>query len=191
MQEGKNMTAIGRTSMNVTKNPTYDKFSYMTLCDSCNSKLCCTDFAEPILFPTDLEKLDKIKKSGSDFVQEIMIETKSIKTLRTRTNSNACIFWDTEKKLCSIYENRPFDCRMFPFDIDWVDGQYHWIIYSCNPNSDWSWTEDHIKKLEDDPQFDEVMRNKEFFRLTSKNYVDTSKEPPYAILRKVNWKNGS
>jgi hypothetical protein len=42
-----------------------------------------------------------------------------------------------------------------------------------------------------DPQFDEVMRNREFFRLTSKNYVDTSKEPPYAILRKVNWRNDS
>jgi uncharacterized protein len=181
------MTVSSEISMNMSKNPSYDKFSHVKLCDSCSGKSCCTDFAEPILFPTDLGKLDKIKKSDSDFIQEIIIENRSIKTLRSKKDSNTCIFWDLEKKVCSIYENRPFDCRMFPFDIDWVDDQYHWIIYSCNPNSDWGWTEEHIKKLEGDPQFDEVMRNRDLFRLTSKNYVDTSKEPPYAVLRKVNW----
>jgi Fe-S-cluster containining protein len=166
-----------------------DKFSYGKLCDSCQHKSCCTDFAAPLLFPNDLDKLQRIEKSGNDFVKDIIIENKSIKTIKRKHNSNTCVFWDEGKKLCSIYEDRPFDCRMFPFDIDWVNNEYHWIVYSCNPNSDWSWCEQHLKKLEDDPQFVEVMKNIDFFRLTSKNYVDTSKEPPYAVLRKVNWKD--
>jgi len=155
------------------------------LCGSCTGKSCCTDFARPILFPTDVNRLVHIKKFSSDFIQEIMVENKPIRIIKHTTDSNACILWDKEKKFCSIYEDRPFDCRMFPFDIDWIDNQYHWIVYSCNPNSDWSWTEQHLKKLEQDPQFIEVMKNREYFRLTSKNYVDTRKEPPYIVLRKV------
>lgn len=166
-----------------------EKFGYRRLCDSCKTKSCCTDFAGPILFPTDLDKLQCIGKLENNFVENIIIENKTIKKLKKKNNSNVCVFWDAEKKNCSIYENRPFDCRMFPFDIDWVDNEYHWIIYSCNPNSDWSWCDQHLKKLESDPQFGEIIKNIEFFRLTSKNYVDTSKEPPYTILRKVNWKD--
>lgn len=40
-------------------------------------------------------------------------------------------------------------------------------------------------------EFHEVMENAEFFRMTSKNYIDVSIEPPYAILRKVKWKDDS
>ena len=166
----------------------HSNFSYARLCDSCKQKSCCTDFAEPILFPADLDKLKRIDRLDNNFIKDVRIENKSIKTIKRKENSNICVFWDEGKKQCSIYENRPFDCRMFPFDIDWVDNEYHWLIYSCNPSSDWSWCEQHLKKLEEDPQFEEVMKNMEFFRLTSKGYVDTSKEPPYAILRQVNWR---
>jgi hypothetical protein len=76
---------------------------------------------------------------------------------------------------------------MFPFDIDWVDNQYDWIIYSCNPNSDWSWCEQHLTRLETDPQFDEIMQHIELFRLMSKNNVDSGKELMHIVLRKVQW----
>lgn len=165
-----------------------DKFSHTRLCSSCNQKSCCTDFAAPMLFPSDLHKLNRIGKSGNDFVEDIVVENKSIKIIKRKNNSNACVFWDEKKKSCSIYESRPYDCRMFPFDIDWVGNEYRWIVYSCNPNSDWSWCDPHLQKLESDPQFDEIMKNRKQFRLTSKNYVDPSTEPPYAILRKVNRK---
>lgn len=164
-----------------------DKFSYKNLCGSCNDKPCCSDFAAPMLFLDDLKKLNAIDKSNSCFVQEILIKDKPLKILKKKQNSNSCILWDEKQNFCSIYENRPFDCRMFPFDIDWVEGEFHWIVYSCNPNSDWSWTEQHLEKLESDPQFNEVMRHAEYFRMTSKDYVDVSTEPPYSILRKVNW----
>ena len=166
-----------------------NEFSYKKLCDSCGKKNCCTDFAEPMLFPSDLDRLTRAQKLTADIINEVVIEDTSIKTLKRKTNSNTCVFWDEDKKICSIYENRPFDCRMFPFDIEWANDEYHWIIYSCNPNSDWSWCEQHLKKLEADPQFSEVIKNIELFRVTSKNYLDVSKEPPYAVLRKVKENN--
>jgi len=168
-----------------------DKFSYKNLCGNCSSKPCCSDFAAPMLFMDDLKKLKEIDKLDSRFVKELMIDNKPLKIIKKKENSNTCILWDEKKNACSIYEHRPYDCRMFPFDIDWVDDEYRWIIYSCNPDSDWTWCEQHLRKLESDPQFPEVMENAEFFRMTSKNYVDVSTEPPYAILRKVNWKNDS
>ena len=164
-----------------------DKFSYKNLCGSCHSKPCCSDFAAPMLFTDDLKKLHDIDKTSSRFIEDLLIGDEAIKIIKKKENSNECIFWDDKMNFCSIYENRPYDCRMFPFDIDWVDGQFRWIIYSCNPNSDWSWTEQHIQKLESDPQFDEVMKHAKYFQLTSKDYVDVAKEPPYTILRKVNY----
>ena len=78
---------------------------------------------------------------------------------------------------------------MYPFDIVWNNNEYHWIIYSCNPDSDWKWTEEYLQKLEADLQFNEMMQNSEGLRLTSDNveYLADIEEPPYAVLRKVNW----
>lgn len=155
------------------------------MCGSCKTS-CCTNVADPLLFPTDLDHLRQINKLNKDFVREVQLENKSIKTIRRTYNSDACIFWDGEKKMCTIYEHRPFDCKMFPFDIDYRNGAYHWIVYSCNPDSDWSWAESHLKHLEEDPQFHELIENIEFFRLTAKNYVDPEKIHPTIVLRKVN-----
>ena len=165
-----------------------DKHSYKNLCGSCKSKPCCSDlFAPPILFEEDLRKLDTIGKANSNFVNESIIKNKTFKTIKKKENSNACIFFDEKSNVCSIYEHRPHDCRRFPFDIEWVEGEFRWIVYSCNPMSDWSWTEEHLKKLESEPQFNEMMRFADYFRMTSNDYVDSEKEPAYSILRKVDW----
>ena len=159
-----------------------DKFSYKNLCGSCNHKPCCINFGSPILFTGDLEKLKEIGKLDNNFVEEIMIKNKPFKTMRKKENSNTCIFWDEKNTLCSIYEHRPYDCKMFPFDIDWIDNEYRWIVYSCNPNSDWTWCEQHLRKLEFDPQLNEMMESG-FFRL---NYKNAYYESPYTVLRPVN-----
>lgn len=39
----------------------------------------------------------------------------SIKEITLEKNNYACIFFDTNKKACSIYEFRPLQCRTFPF----------------------------------------------------------------------------
>lgn len=34
---------------------------------------------------------------------------------------------------CSIYECRPIDCRLFPFDFKEIDGEY-WLVYYNSVN---------------------------------------------------------
>ncbi|MGI0089652.1 MAG: YkgJ family cysteine cluster protein [Nitrosopumilaceae archaeon] len=167
-----------------------DKFSITTLCSSCKKITCCTNFFPPLAYPSDLDKLKHMGKSEGDFLKNVIIKGKTVKTIKKKDNSTTCMFWDEENRLCSIYENRPFDCKMFPFDVFWTDNEYHWIVYSCNPDSDWTWCEEYLQKLEADPQFSEMMKNNETIRLTSESVESLAdiEEPPYAILRKVNWK---
>ena len=54
--------------------------------------------------------------------------------LQTRGEGNAagCVFY--RGGLCDIYEARPFDCRLFPFDIKMEpDGTFVWIVYTICP----------------------------------------------------------
>lgn len=160
--------------------------SNMRICNECTTKSCCTDFAEPLLFPSDLAKLDAINKSHSDYVKEIVIDNQHIKVIKKANNSKSCIFLNSENNFCSIYENRPFDCKMYPFDIIWINDTYHWIVYSCSPNGDWRWVEQYLQKLEQDSQFAEVMKNKEIFRLVSIDYISiATKVPSFTVLREV------
>ncbi len=39
----------------------------------------------------------------------------SLKERQLSKNNYACVFFDIEKKQCSIYEARPIQCRTFPF----------------------------------------------------------------------------
>jgi len=39
----------------------------------------------------------------------------SIKEKKISDNNFACVFFDLDKKQCSIYEARPVQCRTFPF----------------------------------------------------------------------------
>lgn len=170
-----------------------DTFSISKLCGNCKKLSCCTDFYPPLLYSSDLIRLKSAGKSEDEFLKLVTINGNVVKTVKKKENSTTCMFWDEENRLCSIYQNRPFDCKMFPFDVYWTNNEYYWIIYSCNPDSDWRWTEEYLQKLETDPQFDEMMQNSEELRLTSDNVecLADIKEPPYAILRKVNWNGNS
>jgi len=170
-----------------------DRYSISNLCVSCKKLSCCTDFFPPLLYPSDLARLKNVGKSENEFLKNIKINGDIIKTIKKKENSTACVFWDEGKRSCGIYNNRPFDCKMFPFDIVWTNNEYHWIVYSCNPDSDWAWTEEYLRKFESDPQFDEMMKNGAAIRVTSENAecLANIDEPPYAVLRKINWKEDS
>ncbi len=167
-----------------------DGYSISSLCNSCKKLSCCTDFFPPLLYSTDFSRLKNAGKTESQFIKNIRVNGDIIKTIKKKDNSTTCVFWNEERRLCEIYNDRPFDCRMFPFDVVWVNNEYHWIVYSCNPNSDWAWTEEYLKKLESDPQFDEMMRNSKAIKITSESTecLADIEEPPYVILRKINWK---
>ncbi|MGA9998012.1 MAG: YkgJ family cysteine cluster protein [Pyrinomonadaceae bacterium] len=46
---------------------------------------------------------------------------------------NRCVFLDQKGK-CSIYAQRPLDCRLFPLDIIEEDGEYYWCVFTTCPN---------------------------------------------------------
>ncbi|MGI0027318.1 MAG: EamA family transporter [Nitrosopumilaceae archaeon] len=160
--------------------------SFKALCNTCKHNECCTSFPSPLVFSQDLMDLKSIKKDGTEFIKEITINGKKINTIRKKNNSSTCTFWDETKQNCSIYNHRPFDCRIYPFDIYLIDGKYHWIVYSCNPESNWQWSEDYLQRLEEDSRFIEIIEN-------IKNYSDLSEiktleyEIPYTVLREVNY----
>lgn len=166
-----------------------DKQSIQKLCDGCKHQSCCTGFASPLLFSTDLEKLKSIGKFNDKFLKDLTINGKTVKTIKKKDDSSTCIFWDEENTQCSIYQNRPFDCRMFPFDVYSIEGKFYWVVYSCNPDSDWRWSEEYLRALEAEPQFDEIMENIDVFGdLTWLKSLKEAQKIPFTIIREVRWK---
>ncbi|WP_316506232.1 YkgJ family cysteine cluster protein [Nitrosopumilus sp.] len=182
------------------QNPSEKKFSMPGLCNSCTHKQCCTGFASPLVFEKDFENLKSIQKS--QYVQIKTINGKSVRTIVKKkqstkgnnNNSNACVFWNEEDSCCSIYEHRPFDCKIFPFDIYKIDGKYVWIVYSCNNNNSntnedrnsWKWTEGILEELEQDPQFEDILKNIDVYSdITEIDSLEESKRMQFVILREI------
>jgi Fe-S-cluster containining protein len=160
---------------------------FSRLCTSCKTQGCCTNSAVPLVFASDLADLKSINKDSDDFLHNRNVNGIIIKAINKKPNSNVCIFWD-EQKGCSIYKQRPFDCRAYPFDILKIDGKFHWIVYSCNPQSDWRWTEEYLQSLEQDKAFAEVMEKIEVFSGNTLLILpEEAKKTPYVVLRKVNY----
>lgn len=106
------------------KNGTYQ------FCNGCIGKFnCCCNCSEidmPILLPFEVEKLSRITKRSIDtFANKTTNNLYQVKRVDDDENRE-CIFFQNNR--CSIYENRPIDCRLFPFDFKEIDGDY-WVIY--------------------------------------------------------------
>lgn len=134
-----------------------DKFTYQSLCSTCTES-CCHSVDCPPVFPNDLKKLAQIGKDNSDYIQILKVtDTKQLMQIKRKPNTNECIFFDREKNCCGIYEHRPLDCKLYPFDIDVIDGEPWWVVHSCNPNSDWTWTESYLEKFESNPEICQIL----------------------------------
>jgi Fe-S-cluster containining protein len=161
---------------------------FSQLCASCRTQGCCTDSAVPLVFDSDLVDLKAIHKDTNEFLHNRNVNGVLIKALNKKLNSSICVFWDEQNQRCSIYDRRPFDCRAYPFDILKLDGKFYWIVYSCNPQSNWQWTEEYLQMLEHDKAFQEVMEKIEIFSdNTSLILPNESKKTPYTLLREVSY----
>ena len=159
--------------------------SWNSLCDSCKKKPCCTDYTSPLVLPHEYNEIKNSLSDSIEFVNPISINNIPFYELRKKNNSNECVFWNSSS--CSIYKNRPFDCKIFPFDIYKINGKYTWIIYSCNPDSDWGWSENFLKSLESDPSFLKIIKYLNEFSNVERlvqNHHDDSYE--FQVLREVN-----
>ena len=161
---------------------------FENLCGNCDHKNCCTNSAVPLVFSKDLNKIKKNYSHLDNYLKTVMINGENVNAIKKKNNSSECIFWDSSSNGCSIYDSRPMDCRLYPFDLILIDDSYHWIVYSCNEKSDWTWTESHLTSLENDEGFDDLMNNLDLFSEHTNMILPVeSDKTPYTILRKVSW----
>lgn len=94
-------------------------------CTQCNSlgKCCCAfnRINSPVLNEEELQEL-KSYTNQNDFY-----EKKDTNLYNLITKNGKCIFYQNNE--CIIYNKRPIDCRLFPFDIIRKDKRYYLIIY--------------------------------------------------------------
>lgn len=109
-----------------------------TSCINCRTRDCCNrlgpngNFTNPFLSETDIRHISEFTRLGKDdFVVSTEVEGESISTIKVI--EGRCVF-STSAGKCEIYGHHPIDCKLFPLDIDWQNGEYIWIIYDplCN-----------------------------------------------------------
>ena len=127
------------------------------------------------MLPSELEKIKKHVGHDS-FVETVEFNKIPTPVIKNKDGVEECYFWDSEKEHCSIYDVRPFDCKLFPFDIHEIDGKYMWVINNCNPDADWSWTESILDDFEADESFPELVRT-----LKSYSYPESTRNELYEI----------
>ncbi len=89
------------------------EFDWIKFCIPCGG-LCCR--GENLYFSEeDLKKIQQ--KYGLKF---------------EKGEKHRCPFLD-EGGRCKIYDERPFECKIFPFDIEWVNKKLKWIIWEVCP----------------------------------------------------------
>ena len=80
-------------------------FDFLKFCTLC--KFWCCREEKPYASKEELKKL------GVDTI--------------TTNLDGSCMFLKNKK--CEIYPNRPFECRIFPFDIHEIDGKLVWVCW--------------------------------------------------------------
>ena len=82
-------------------------------CKNCK-KHCCGEIKQlrPILLPFE----EKIFKKDSNLVKGL---EKDMFVLKRKRDGN-CIY--LENRICKIYEERPVECRLYPFLLDFKNG---------------------------------------------------------------------
>lgn len=101
-----------------------------SFCNSCIGKFdCCCNCNKidmPIILPSEAQKIETVsRKLIKDFAMKLSSNLYQMRRLDNQ-EENGCIFFVNNQ--CSIYNNRPIDCRLFPFDFKEIDGEY-WLIY--------------------------------------------------------------
>ncbi len=88
-------------------------------CASCGGACCIGESGYIWISYPEIEAVaEYLKMSIEEFAKRYLIRAKSRYSLREVKSENlgyACIFFDQEKHLCSIYDVRPKQCRTFPF----------------------------------------------------------------------------
>lgn len=80
--------------------------------DCSNCGICCTE-TEMLLCKKDIKRLEKKGFCQKQFVN---FDKNGYALLKNR--GGYCIFYDLKNRKCSIYEDRPSGCRVYPVILD-------------------------------------------------------------------------
>ncbi|MGB5917760.1 MULTISPECIES: YkgJ family cysteine cluster protein [unclassified Arcobacter] len=88
-------------------------------CDTCAGNCCIGESGYIWINKTEQEDLAKLLNIEVDelvhkFLRKVGYKY-TINEKRLAENNYACVFFDLEKRQCSVYEARPKQCRTFPF----------------------------------------------------------------------------
>lgn len=98
-------------------------YAFCTECHNLGRKCCCAseEIDMPILLQNEARKLQSIdsqNKKMHNFSRAIGNTTiRQMNASGNSANPIFCHFYDSSKNKCKIYDIRPTDCRLFPFDI--------------------------------------------------------------------------
>jgi len=99
-----------------------DGFNYSfdeSACASCGGRCCIGESGYIWVNMPEIEAIAKyLNLDIQEFAKEYLIRAKnrySLKELKVKDLGYACIFFDTDKRMCKIYSVRPKQCRTFPF----------------------------------------------------------------------------
>lgn len=119
---------------------TNNNLGTFNLCSNCVGKsatCCCNPNVDsPMLLPKEAETISKnMNINIEEFANKVdfskMYKDGSLKELyqmKRQENNNKCYFYKNNQ--CTIYETRPIDCRIFPYDIKLEnDGNYYLVYY--------------------------------------------------------------
>ncbi len=104
---------------NLIKKETYPYSFSPSACETCGGR-CCTGESgyiwinkQEIFKLADYLKIE-VEELGLKYLTKIGYRY-SINEKKISQDNYACIFFDTQKKQCGVYEARPSQCRTFPF----------------------------------------------------------------------------
>jgi Fe-S-cluster containining protein len=79
-------------------------------CSNCG--ICCTE-TEMLLSKRDIRRLEK-----SGFSENIFVKYDSQGYAQLNNQEGTCVFYDVEKRRCTVYSDRPSGCRVYPVILD-------------------------------------------------------------------------
>lgn len=88
-------------------------------CETCEGNCCIGESGNIWINKIEIDNLAKHLNLSLEELRNKYLEKRgykySIKEVQLAKDNFACVFFDLNKKQCSIYEARPVQCRTFPF----------------------------------------------------------------------------
>lgn len=104
------------------------------VCRNCPQKCCFFLTGTNTNAVLSLNEIAEIKHTTerSDFYEKKKSRYADEMYYRLKSTAGYCCFYDQQEEVCTIYEVRPLDCRLHPFDFTTLDSEGDvWILNNC------------------------------------------------------------